>query len=77
MIVSVALVRTLFVALFATVLAFAPAHAQQAVIITTTISWTDDKADDGNARAIGEDAALLDDVHYLTREDMARFVAVN
>ena len=60
MIVSVALVRTLIVALFAAVLAFAPAHAQQMVIVTTTVSWTyEDRGDD--ARAIDEDAALLDD----------------
>lgn len=65
MIAPVALVRTLLVALCAAALVFAPAHAQQMVVVTTTISWTyedtdgDMGADDD--RAIDEDAALLDD----------------
>ena len=76
-----ALVRSFFIALCAAVLAFAPAHAQQGFIITTTVSWTwgdagdggsdvafDDEADD---TAIDEDAALLDDEGLADDADMA------
>ena len=63
-----ALLRTLIVAAFAAVLAFAPAQAQQVVTVTTTtVTWTWDGAgdDDGAAYSdedvIDEDAALLDD----------------
>jgi hypothetical protein len=60
------LLRTLIVAAFAAILAFAPAHAQQTVTVTTTtVTWTwDDAADDddgADAGYVDEDAALLDD----------------
>ena len=53
-----ALFRTMMVALCAAVVAFAPAHAQQAVTVTTTTVWTyvDDADDDGD----DDDFALLD-----------------
>ena len=55
-----AIVRTLIAALFAAVIAFAPVHAQQAfTVTTTTVTWSYDDADDGNA--IDEDEALLGD----------------
>ncbi|WP_260581251.1 alpha/beta hydrolase [Sphingopyxis sp. PET50] len=56
-----ALVRTLIALLFAGVLAFAPAHAQQVVTVTTTtVTWTyATGGDDGDF--IDEDEALLDD----------------
>ncbi|WP_447759572.1 alpha/beta hydrolase [Sphingopyxis panaciterrae] len=55
-----AIVRTLIVAFFAAVLAFAPAHAQQVITVTTTtVTWVYDDADDGSV--LDEDAALLDD----------------
>lgn len=61
MIAPVALVRLVVVALCAAVLAFAPAHAQQQmVIVTTTVSWTYEYTDD-DARTIAENVALLDD----------------
>jgi hypothetical protein len=53
-----AFLRTLIVAALAAVLAFAPAHAQQAVTITT-VTWT--YADADREDYIDEDAALLDD----------------
>ncbi|HWV59234.1 MAG TPA: alpha/beta hydrolase [Sphingopyxis sp.] len=53
-----AFLRTLIVAALAAVLAFAPAHAQQIVTITTTVTWT---YEDGDAEFIDEEAALLDD----------------
>ena len=57
-----AFLRTLIVAALAAVLAFAPAHAQQVVTITTTVTtWTYDEGDDAGADTIDEDAALLDD----------------
>jgi hypothetical protein len=57
-----AFLRTLIVAALAAVLAFAPAHAQQVVTITTTVTtWTYDESDDAGADYIDEDAALLDD----------------
>ena len=63
-----AFIRTLIVAAFAAVLAFAPAHAQQVVTITTTtVTWTYDDAGDEDGASdyhddvIDEGAALLDD----------------
>ncbi|KTE19372.1 alpha/beta hydrolase [Sphingopyxis sp. H050] len=62
-----AFVRTLIVAAFAAVLAFAPAHAQQVVTVTTTtVTWTYDAGDEGlgdedGGDYIDENAALLDD----------------
>ncbi len=65
MVSSAALVRTLIVAAFAALLAFAPASAQQVVTVTTTVTWTHDIGDDGadadDAGVIDESAALLDD----------------
>lgn len=67
-----ALVRTLFVALCAAVLAFAPAHAQQVVTITTTVTWTYDEVEgDGDSAVIDEDAALLDDEALAEDADFA------
>ncbi len=57
----IAFLRTLIVAALAAVLAFAPAHAQQLVTITTTVSWTYDDAGGDDVRYIDEDTALLDD----------------
>ncbi|MFC3784897.1 hypothetical protein GGR90_003267 [Sphingopyxis italica] len=55
-----AFLRTLIVAALAAVLAFAPAHAQQVVTITTTtVTWTYEDA--GDEDYIDEDAALLGD----------------
>ena len=72
------LLRTLCVAFCAAVLAFAPAHAQQGLTVTTTVSWTweevggdDDDAvfqDDG---VLDDDAALLDDDALAEDADMA------
>lgn len=69
-----ALVRTLVVALFAALLAFAPAQAQQLVTVTTTVTTTvtwiygdtpgagDASAEDADEFAADDDtAALLDD----------------
>lgn len=62
-----ALVRTLIVAAFAAILAFAPAHAQQVVTVTTTVTWTyedagdEDFGTDDGTEYIDENAALLDD----------------
>lgn len=62
MVSPAAFVRTLIVAAFAALLAFAPAHAQQVVTVTTTVTWTyEDSGDEGDAGAIDEQAALLDD----------------
>jgi hypothetical protein len=61
-----AFIRTLIVAAFAAILAFAPAHAQ-VVTVTTTVTWTYDDAgdeglgDDDGTEYIDENAALLDD----------------
>ena len=73
-----AFIRTLIVAAFAAVLAFAPAHAQQVVTITTTtVTWTYDDAgeDDGAATyhddVIDEGAALLDDEALAEDADFA------
>ena len=66
-----AFVRTLVVAAFAAVLAFAPAHAQQVVTVTTTtVTWTWDDADD-DAEYIDEGAALLDDEALAEEPDFA------
>ena len=58
-----AFLRTLIVAALASVLAFAPAQAQQLVTITTTtVTWTyEDAGDEEGADYIDEDMALLDD----------------
>lgn len=58
-----AILRTLIVAALAAVLAFAPAHAQQVMTITTTtVTWTyADAGDDDGTDYIDEGAALLDD----------------
>lgn len=53
----VALVRTLFVALCAAVLAFAPAQAQQGLTVTTTVSWTWEEVGDAY-----DDGAVFDEV---------------
>lgn len=67
-----AFVRTLVVAALAAVLAFAPAHAQQVVTVTTTVTWTNaDAGDDGGVEYIDEDAALLDDEALAEDADFA------
>jgi hypothetical protein len=72
MISPTALVRTLFVALCAAVLAFAPAHAQQVITVTTTTTnWTYDEAGDDDGSFIDEDAALLDDEALAQDEALA------
>ena len=64
MVSPAALVRTLIIAAFVALLAFAPASAQQ-VVVTTTVTWTydtgDDSADADDAGVIDESAALLAD----------------
>lgn len=67
-----AFARTLIVALFAALLAFAPARAQQVVTITTTTvtTWTYDDADDANGE-FDEDNALADDDSAATDADFA------
>ena len=60
MVSPAALIRTLIAAAFAAVLAFAPAHAQQVVTVTTTVTWTYEDVGDGG-ETIDETAALLDD----------------
>jgi hypothetical protein len=73
MVSPVALVRTLFVALCAAVLAFAPAHAQQGLTVTTTVSWTWEEvgdADDDGA-VFDDEAALLDDDALAEDADLA------
>jgi hypothetical protein len=71
MISASALVRTLIVALFASVLAFAPAKAQQAgyTTVTTTITWSYSDGGDDDGAFIDEDAALLDDEALASDED--------
>lgn len=65
-------VRTLVVAALAAVLAFAPAHAQQVVTVTTTVTWANaDAGDDGGVEYIDEDAALLDDEALAEDADFA------
>jgi hypothetical protein len=63
MISASAFVRTLIVAFFASVLAFAPAKAQRAgyTTVTTTITWTYSDGGDDDGAFIDEDAALLGD----------------
>lgn len=61
MVSPAAFVRTLVVAALAAVLAFAPAHAQQVISVTTTVSWTYQDAGDDSAHPLDEQAALLDD----------------
>lgn len=58
-----ALVRTLIIAAFAALLAFAPAYAQPVMTVTTTVTWTYEDAGDADDGAgyIDESAALLDD----------------
>ena len=72
MVPPIALVRTLLVAAFAAVLAFAPAHAQQAMTVTTTtVTWAyDDAGDDDATGYIDENAALLDDEGLAEDTDM-------
>ena len=66
-----AFVRTLVVAALAAVLAFAPAHAQQVVTVTTTtVTWTYDDTGDG-ADYSDEGAALLDDEALAEDADFA------
>lgn len=72
----VALVRTLFVALCAAVLAFAPAQAQQGLTVTTTVSWTweevGDAYDDGAVfDEVDEDGALRNDEALSEDVDLA------
>lgn len=73
-----ALLRTLLVALFAALLAFAPAQAraQQLVTITTkvttTVTWVDDDAPDaGDADADEADAVAVDDDTAALLDDAA------
>lgn len=73
-----ALLRTLLVALFAALLAFAPtqARAQQLVTITTTVTttvtWVDDDAPDaGDADADEADAVAVDDDTAALLDDAA------
>jgi hypothetical protein len=75
MVSPAALCRTLIVAALAAVLAFAPAHAQQVVTITTTtVTWSYDEpayAEAGYDDAvIDEDAALLDDAALAADADL-------
>lgn len=78
-----ALFRMLITALFAAVLAFAPAHAQTPaypvqLTVTTTVSWTwetgdeadTDEADADDDGAIDESAALLDDASLAADADL-------
>ncbi len=59
---AAAFVRTLVIAAFAALLAFAPAHAQQVVTVTTTVSWTyEDIGDEDDAGTIDEAQVLLGD----------------
>lgn len=66
-----AFLRTLVVAALAAVLAFAPAHAQQVVTITTTVTWTYEDAGDNGAEYVDEDAALLDDAALAADSEFA------
>ena len=68
MISASALLRTLIVAMLASVLAFAPAHAQQ-VVTTTTVTWTYATSDD-DGDFLDEDAALLDDEAVASDADL-------
>lgn len=74
-----ACIRTLIVAAFAAVLAFAPAHAQQVVTITTTtVTWTYDGAGDADDHGdmIDEGAALLDDEALSEDDDSVGRIAM-
>ncbi|MBA4751637.1 MAG: alpha/beta hydrolase [Sphingopyxis sp.] len=73
MVSPAAFVRTLIVAAFAAVLAFAPAQAQQVVTVTTTtVTWTyNDAGNEDGADDIDEDAALLDDEALAEDADFA------
>lgn len=72
MVQATAFLRTLCIALCAAVLAFAPAHAQQVVTVTTTISWTyDDVVVEDDGTALDEDGALLDDAALAGEADFA------
>ncbi|WP_326914110.1 alpha/beta hydrolase [Sphingopyxis chilensis] len=68
-----AFLRTLIVAALASVLAFAPAQAQQLVTITTTtVTWTyEDAGDEEGADYIDEDMALLDDEALVEDAELA------
>ena len=57
-----AFLRTLIVAALAAVLAFAPAHAQQVVTITTTVTWVYD--DEGEGDVLLGDEALAEDAEF-------------
>jgi hypothetical protein len=70
MVSPAALCRTLIVAALAALLAFAPAHAQQVVTITTTtVTWSYDDGAYEDA-VIDEDAALLDDAALAADADL-------
>lgn len=69
MISPTALARTLFVALCAAVLAFAPARAQQVVTVTTTVTWSYESPGDGPS--FDEDEAFTDEGAFA--EDDADF----
>jgi hypothetical protein len=70
MVSPAALCRTLIVAAFAALLAFAPAHAQQVVTVTTTtVTWTYEDAGD-DAPAFDEEAALLGDAALAADADL-------
>ncbi|MGV1681462.1 alpha/beta hydrolase [Sphingopyxis sp. NJF-3] len=61
------ILRTLIVAALAALLAFAPAHAQQVVTITTTtVTWT---YEDGAYEEAGDDAAALDEATALPGDE--------
>lgn len=74
MVLPTAFVRTLVAAAFAAVLAFAPAHAQQYITVTTTtVTWSYDDAagDDADAWDFDIDTALLDDEELADEADFA------
>lgn len=63
MVLPTAFVRTLVAAAFAAVLAFAPAHAQQYITVTTTtVTWSYDEetGDDADAALLGDEALAED-----------------
>src|SRR3546814_20280780 len=59
---AVALARTSIIAVFAALLAFAPARAQQVVTVTTTVSWIYEEGGD-------EDGFLLDETDALPGDE--------
>ena len=71
MVLPTAFVRTLVAAAFAAVLAFAPAHAQQFITVTTTtVTWSyDEETGDDDAGDFDIDAALLDDEELADEAD--------